>query len=64
VKNGDWTGCVDRVWCEGFLFFLKTGAKVHLYTTLGVPEVAFYAFAIQEEDRCPSCAAGRSDRGP
>jgi hypothetical protein len=32
-ENGDWTGCVDRVWCEGFSFFLKTGAKVYLYTT-------------------------------
>jgi hypothetical protein len=33
VKSGDWTGCVDGVWCEGFSFFFKTGAKVHLYTT-------------------------------
>jgi hypothetical protein len=33
VKSGDWTGCVDRIWCEGFSFFLKTGAKVLLITT-------------------------------
>jgi hypothetical protein len=36
VKNGDWTGCVDRVWCEGFSFFKKPTMKTYLYTTSAI----------------------------
>jgi hypothetical protein len=26
-ENGDWTGCVDRVWCKDFRFFKKRVRK-------------------------------------